>query len=381
MVLIGSFIDLSLAILKLLGGWAANSQALIADGVHSLSDLVTDGLVLIAARHSHVAADAEHPYGHERIETVVSVALGLVLIAVGIGIGWDAINRLWSVDPLPVPGIAALVIAALSVVSKEVIFHYSMFYARLLRSPMLQANAWHSRIDAWSSVVVIIGVGGAQLGLVYMDTIAAIAVAFLIAMMGAKLVSKNVAELIDTAIGAEQVKTIRRLILNINGIRDVHTLRTRQMGPKVLVDMHILLSDPRLSVSEGHQISEVVRWQLIQSIPEVDDVTVHIDPEDDESASPGRHLPLRNQILAELQSSWSDIEIAQDIQRITLHYLDGRLYIDVELPLAVLNNTDAEGLRRAFERNACEQRNDIAEVRLFFVCQVNQHHSSGNLLP
>ena len=154
--LVGSVVDLLLGVAKITVGFMSHSQALIADGIHSLSDLATDAIVLYAAKHSHQEADAEHPYGHGRIETVATVGLGFALIAVAIGISIDAIDRLFHPEALWVPGMWALVVVAgISIVSKEMIYHYTMRAAKKFRSNMLKANAWHSRSDAISSVIVV----------------------------------------------------------------------------------------------------------------------------------------------------------------------------------------------------------------------------------
>ncbi|HEY5701766.1 MAG TPA: cation diffusion facilitator family transporter, partial [Gammaproteobacteria bacterium] len=158
MTLIGAALDLSLGLVKITGGLIGHSQALVADGIHSLSDLATDILVLVAARHANVDADADHPYGHARIETAATVGLGVLLMLIGIGIAVDATRKLITPEVLMIPALWAIFIAALSVVSKEWIYRYTMHYARKLKSNLLRANAWHSRSDALSSVVVIIGV-------------------------------------------------------------------------------------------------------------------------------------------------------------------------------------------------------------------------------
>ncbi|MGD8557525.1 MAG: cation diffusion facilitator family transporter, partial [Chromatiales bacterium] len=169
--LIGSVVDLLLGVFKILVGWIASSQSLIADGVHSLSDLATDFVVLYAAKHGSREADEEHPYGHGRIETLATAGLGVALVLVAIGIAWDATSRLFEPERLFQPGIWALVVALLSVVLKEWIYHYTMRVAKRVKSAMLEANAWHSRTDAISSIVVVIGVGGTMLGLDYLDAI------------------------------------------------------------------------------------------------------------------------------------------------------------------------------------------------------------------
>lgn len=361
--LIGAALDLSLGLLKIFGGLVGNSQSLVADGVHSLSDLATDALVLIAAKHANVGADADHPYGHARIETAATVGLGALLIVVGIGISVDAVRNLMAPESLRVPAAWGLAIALLSVISKEWIYRYTMQYARRLRSNMLRANAWHSRTDAISSVVVIIGIGGAQLGFAYLDAIAALVVAAMIAKIGFDLAWSSLRELVDTGLEPEQLSDIRETILSVGGVRDLHELRTRRMGGKALVDVHIILQDPTLSVSEGHQISETVRGRLIQRIDHVEDVMVHIDPEDDEVAASCEHLELRRRILERLGHGWQNLEAAGAIRRVTLHYLDGRVHVELELPMSLA--ADAERLERAFAE-AVAGETDIGEVRLLF---------------
>ena len=364
--LVGAALDLCLAAAKICGGFYAHSQALIADGVHSLSDLLTDGFVLFAARHARAKPDAEHPYGHERIETAATVALGTILVCIGIGIAFDSLWRLFHPNVLNVPAWWALLIAAISVLSKEGIYHYTMRAARRVGSQLLEANAWHSRSDAASSVVVIIGVGGALLGLEYLDALAAVVVAFMIGRVGYRLARQGVAELIDTALEPDRVEAIRAALLEVDGVRDLHMLRTRRMGPKSLVDVHVLLKNPRLSVSEGHQISETARTRLMGKFHDIDDVTIHIDPEDDEKAAPASHLGLRGEIEARLWAAWADIPEATSIRRVTLHYLDGRIEVEVELPLELVRAQDApEALQRRF-RQAVETDPQVSAVRVVF---------------
>ncbi|HHJ15481.1 MAG TPA: cation transporter [Gammaproteobacteria bacterium] len=333
--LIGSVVDLLLGVAKIIVGWMAHSQALIADGLHSLSDLATDFVVLYAAKHSHREADRDHPYGHGRIETLATVGLGITLIIVAFGIGYDATRRMNEPDLLLAPGMLALGVAFISVISKEIIYQYTKNAALRLRSNMLMANAWHSRSDAISSIVVVIGVGGAMMGYPYLDAVAAIAVAVMIAKIGFDLVRDSTKELIDTALEPDVVEAIRKEIVNVDGVRALHMLRSRRSGGDALVDLHVQV-DPCISVSEGHQIGDTVRRRLLQRIDEVTDVTVHIDPEDDEQESLSDKLPLRGDLVAELQRLWADIDHV-DAQDITLHYLCGKLQIDLTLPLAVLD--------------------------------------------
>ena len=364
--LVGAGVDLVLAIGKIGGGFLAQSQSLVADGVHSMSDLITDMLVLLAARFARAKPDADHPYGHERIETAATVALGVVLIVIGAGIALDSVWRLFHPEELEVPAWWAMAIAAVSVAFKEGVYHYTVRAARRVRSKLLEANAWHARSDAASSVVVIIGVGGSLLGLGYLDAVAAIAVSWMIAGIGYRLARQSVEELIDTGLDTEQVEAIRGALMEVDGVRDLHTLRTRQMGPKSLVDVHVLLEDPKLSVSEGHQISETARAELIRKFQDIEDVTVHIDPEDDEEVAQGRHLGLRGEVETRLRAAWTDVPEAAAIRRITLHYLEGRIQVEVELPLDLALASDApDRIHRRFER-ALSKVADVSEVRILF---------------
>jgi cation diffusion facilitator family transporter len=363
--LVGSAVDLSLGLLKLLFGYLAHSQALVADGVHSLSDLATDVMVIFAAKHGSRDADECHPYGHGRIETMATVALGAVLVIVAAGIAWDASSRLFHPDELLQPGKWALAIAVISVISKEWTYHYTMRLARRLKSEMLRANAWHSRTDAISSVVVVVGLLGTMAGLPYLDAIAAIAVALMVAKIGWDLAWPSVHELVDRALDADRVEEIRRVILSVDGVMDVHMLRTRRMGGEALVDVHILVP-PRLSVSEGHFISETVRHRLIKEIDEVQDVLVHIDPEDDEEVAPSQGQPSRSQIRSQLEKAWHHIEAAAHIERMTLHYINGKLIVEAVLPLSVASSMEIADRLRQEMRAAAAGIPVIERLEVYF---------------
>lgn len=351
--LVGAVINVVLAVVKVVVGVVGHSAALVADGVHSLSDLVSDVVVLYAAKLGSEHADERHPYGHARIETLATVVVGALLLLVAAGIAIDAVQRLFHPERLLHPTLLTLVIAVVSVLSKEWLFHYTMRVARRVRSNLLRANAWHHRSDAISSVVVIVGIGGALAGLDYLDAVAAVVVGLMIAKAGWDLAAHSVSELVDTGLEPERLEAIRNAILEVEGVGALHMLRTRRMGPDALVDVHILV-DPTISVSEGHQLSEKVRWHLIRNIDEVADVTVHIDPEDDERAAPSMHLPLRETAVARLRQCWAGVDGADAIEEITLHYLDGKLEVDVFLPLDTVASIAAakslgDGLRQAAE--------------------------------
>lgn len=343
----GLVVNLLLSIGKLVVGFIGHSQALIADGLHSLSDLVSDGLVLLATHHSNADADEDHPYGHARYETFATITLAVLLSAVGIGIGIDAINRLTDYQNIAIPASMTLWVAGLSILSKEVLYQYTMIVARQMKSKLLEANAWHHRSDAISSIVVFIGIAGAMWGYPMLDSIAAIIVALMICKIGWELGHQSFQELVDTGLEPDRLESIESVIRNIDGVNQMHMLRSRRMGHNALIDVHILVS-PRLSVSEGHQISEAVEMALMSEFDEINDVTVHIDPEDDEhSDNSCKHLPLRSEVMTELQSCWKDIPQTRDLLATTLHYLDGKINIELVLPLNIIQSgTDPEQLKR-----------------------------------
>ncbi len=368
--LIGAVIDALLGFFKIVVGYAASSQALIADGIHSLSDLATDGIVLYASKHAHQEADEDHPYGHGRFETVATVVLGVALIAVAGGIAYDAILRLLHSELLATPGYWALVVAFISVISKEAIYRYTMAVAEKYNSNLLRANAWHSRSDAISSIIVIIGIVGSMFGFWYLDSIAAIGVALMIAKIGWDLLSASMQELVDTSLEPERVEAIRQAILKVDGVDTLHILRTRRMGGEALVDVHIQVN-PTLSVSEGHYISESVRTAIIQQIDEVSDVMVHIDPEDDESMTDFVHLPLRHELLSKLEASWGHIEASSHIEKITLHYLNSKIYVELILPLKILGDPaqSALELQQQFAvefKLVADSLDEVESIKLLF---------------
>jgi cation diffusion facilitator family transporter len=327
---VGAVINLILSVVKILGGLVANSQALIADGIHSLSDLFSDVVVWLAARHSSNKPDSKHPYGHGRYETLATLFLGSLLLLVGIGIAWDAIERLFDPEELMIPSMLAIYAALTSILVKEALYHYTIFVARKNRSKMLVANAWHHRSDAISSVVVLIGVAGVIAGLEYLDAIAAVAVALMIGKMGVDLGWDAMQELADTGLASTRVEEIRNWIKKVGGVRDVHMLRTRSLGGDASVDVHVLV-EPRISVSEGHLISVLVEVGLKKEFEEIMDVIVHIDPEDDEKIPEGPMLPQRSEILADLKTRCNQILPELSSQDVVLHYLNGRVHLELQI--------------------------------------------------
>jgi len=328
----GILVNVLLSAAKLIGGAIGQSQALIADGLHSLSDLASDAMVLIAAHHAGEEADDDHPYGHARFETIATMALATMLGAVGVSIAYDAITRLIADESVAVPALFTLWIAAISILSKEALYHYTRIVGNRIRSPLLLANAWHHRSDAVSSIVVFIGIAGAQLEMPKLDAYAAIIVAIMIIKIGFELGYNSIQELADKGLDPEKIDKIRNVILAHEDVCHLHMLRTRRMGHSALVDVHIEVA-PKVSVSEGHHISEKVEQALIDRFDDINDVTVHIDPENDETVAASIDLPLRSELIDELSRMWSNMPEFADVDDITLHYLGGKISVEASMPL------------------------------------------------
>ena len=333
------FVNIALTITQVAAGIFSHSQSLIADGVHSLSDLVSDFLVLIASYHSKTPADDDHPYGHGRIETAASLVLGAILVLTGVGIMYGAAIKLENIGNLPPVTSLALWTAGLALIAKEGLFRYMLHVGEKLRSPMLIANAWHARSDAASSLVVAIGIAANMMGFIYADAVAAIVVGFMIVRMGFVFAWEAFQELIDAGLSFEEVASIRQTLMDTQGVKNVHDLRTRKMAHRVLVDAHILV-DSKISVSEGHSIAERARKRVIDSHESVNDVLVHVDNEDD--AGYGEDVPMvspsREELLAALAKVLDGLPAPEQV---TFHYLAGKVEADVLMAYDALKTTAA----------------------------------------
>ena len=343
--------------LGLIGG----SQALMADGVHTLSDIITDLMVLFAVWQGAKAADEEHPYGHSRFETAATVGVSVVLVLVALGISINAGRRLMAADTLGTPAAFTLLMVVTTIICKESLYRYTIAVAHRYRSNLLRANAWHHRSDAVSSLIVLVGISGSLAGLRYFDAVAAIGVAMMIAKIGWELGADAIKELVDTGLDPEHVALIREAILGEIGVNDVHLLRTRRMGGRALVDVHIQV-DGQISVSEGHHISDAVQRRLIDQFESVTEVTVHIDPEDDEQEPPSLGLPMRDELVGRLKNRFANIDAAPAIEKITLHYLQGKVRVELVLPMHPGSNDQARAQIARRLREAVMAEPSLAKI-------------------
>ena len=268
LLILSGFVDAALGFLKVGVGVVANSHALIADGIHSFSDLATDIMVWVFNKIGAAEADEDHPYGHAKFETFGTLVLGILLILVSAGLIFDSMQRLLDVAEVTIPAWPALIAALISIAGKEWLYQITLALGNKTNSRLLVANAWHHRSDALSSVIVLIGVGGAIAGFLWLEMLAAMGVALMIAQIGWKLSKQSVEELVDTSLAESYVDQIKEKIEGVEGVNGVHSIRTRRMGNDVLADVHLQV-EPFISVSEGHHIGEWATRELTSTFSEL----------------------------------------------------------------------------------------------------------------
>lgn len=359
----GAAVNVLQTLIKIGFGILGQSAALIADGIHSLSDLLSDLLVIIAVRLGSREADYEHPYGHRRFETIATVILGSSLIIIGGTLAWAVMNRMANPEHLPVPNQLSLAIAAVSILINEWLYQYTKRIALKTRSKLLMANAWHQRSDAITSVVVLFGIGAVMLGYPLADAIAAIVVALMVAKIGLNLVLDSIKELVDTSLPPRLVAEIRKTIMAIDGVEGIHLLRTRHMGEDALIDAHIVV-DPRITVSEGHSIGDTVRDELINRFDDVMDVLVHIDPEDDEGLFEHNKPLTRRDVGLVLDKYMASVRAS--IEDFRIHYLNGQIEVEVIFPYHLSTQPQVLAILKKQCQVICVKVKKINHVTLFF---------------
>lgn len=276
----GLVVNLALMALKFIGGLVGRSQAVVADAVHSLSDCTTDVAILIGVRYWSRPADEDHPYGHARIETMVTLVIGAILAVVAGGLVYNALATLPQRHAGP-PGWVAFAAAVLSLVSKEVVYRWTIRVGKRLKSSAVIANAWHHRSDSLSSIPAALAVAGAAIhpAWSFLDHVGAVIVSLFILQAAGRIVWPALRQLVDAGASRRERARIRAIALATDGVNRIHALRTRYIGAGLLVDLHILV-DPAMTVRAGHDISERVKARLLAEEADVVDVLVHIEPDD-----------------------------------------------------------------------------------------------------
>ena len=269
--------NIFLAIFKIIAGIVGKSKAMLADGVHTLSDVFATFIVLFGLKISMKEADKNHPYGHERYESVFAKILSVVLIVTGFFIGIEGIKSLISGD-IKTPDKIALIAAFVSILVKEGMYWYTINVAKKIKSLSMEASAWHHRSDALSSVGTFIGILGARLGLKVLDPIAAIIVSILIIKVGIDLYTKSIKGLVDESADDEIIEKIREITLSVKEVKDIKNLKTRIFGNKIYVDIAITV-DGNITVTEGHDVAERVHDLIEYAIEDVKHCMIHVEPE------------------------------------------------------------------------------------------------------
>lgn len=274
----GFWINILLAVFKVTAGWLGHSQAVVADGIHSVTDTVTDTAVILGSYYWSRPADVSHPYGHKRLETTVSIFIGGMLFLAGAGIGWDAVTSL-NKPHTQHPRMIAFAAAALSIAVKEILYQWTRRAGRRIKSVSLTANAWHHRLDAFSSMPVLVAVGVAFVypELHLLDHAAAFFVAILICYAAIGIILPGFKELVDQGAPPEVCDQIRELVKSHQSVKQVHNIRTRYSGNLLCVDLHVVV-DSQITVYEGHRVAEEVKELLLHKGPDVLDAEVHIEP-------------------------------------------------------------------------------------------------------
>lgn len=324
--LVGAAANLVLAAIKFVGGIVGNSTALVADAVHSLSDLLTDGVVLFTHKIGSMPRDEDHPYGHGRAETIGAAIVGAIIILAGIGLGvgvWEVISS----GAIQVPGWLAGTAAVFSILTNEWLYGYTRKVGERMKSPALIANAWHHRSDAISSVAALIGIMGAALGVPVMDPIAGGVVGLMVIKVGYNILTEGVRDLMDTALSVEKTKEIQKIIDGIPQVLEFHDLRTRRIGGAVFMDVHILV-DTDLTVTEGHKTAESVRRKLINAMDNVEDVLVHVDAEDD-SKIEIIYQATREDLQPIVDPVFAEMNGAVEKTALRVHYFKGKTIVDL----------------------------------------------------
>ena len=270
-------VNFVLSVLKLLAGLLARSGAMVSDAVHSASDVFSTVIVIIGVKAAGKDSDREHPYGHERMESVAAIVLAVVLLFTGLLIGLEGVKRLRTPEDLPVPGVLALIAAIVSILVKEGMYRYTIAAANQIRSDALRADAWHHRSDALSSIGALIGIGGAQLGWPILDPIASLLICLMIGKAALDIFREAVRKMVDERCDEATESAIRSLALGHAGVDGVDALRSRQFGNKVYVDMEIAVNGG-LTLTEAHAIAEGVHDEIEAAFPQVKHIMIHVNP-------------------------------------------------------------------------------------------------------
>ncbi len=358
--ILGAIINLALTALKIVGGVVLASPALVADGVHSLSDLASDIMVLWGLRHANRPPDDNHPYGHGRFETLATLALAAILALTGLGILWEGAGRMTE-GAAHAAGPVALAIVGLSIVVKEGLYHQTLRVARQTGSALLRANAWHHRTDALSSVVALVGIGAAQAGFFWGDPLAAMIIALMLLRVAWDFGKSAADELVDTQAPDFLREALETSLATSSGVEGFRHLRMRQHGARVVADVSVMVN-PHISVTEGHRIAEAARERALAQVDALEDLIIHVEPAGHFEGFGAEHAPLRAQVEGQILTLALAHPMICRIERVHLDYFEDGLHLELlaELtPEADHAATEAQTLAAMQEALP-----DLAQLRL-----------------
>lgn len=277
--LVGILGNVALCIFKFIAGVLGHSVAMVSDAIHSLSDVFATLIALLGVKLSKRTADERHPYGHERMECVASLILGLILLVTGLGIGKVGLDNILAghYEDLAVPGMIALIAAIVSIVVKEAMYWYTRHYAKILKSSAFMADAWHHRSDAISSVGALIGIAGAQLGFPVLDSVASVVICLLILKVAFDIIKDAIEKMLDTSCDKEVEENLRNFISSQEGVQSVDLLQTRMFGNRIYVDLEIQVDGDK-PLKEAHEIAESVHDKVEEEFPDVKHIMIHLNP-------------------------------------------------------------------------------------------------------
>jgi cation diffusion facilitator family transporter len=362
--LISTVSDILLTGAKLSAGILGNSAAMIADGIHSASDIVTDLVVLISMKISQQDADEDHPYGHGRFETLASLFISIVLLIVAVGIIWDASLQLLTVNQSPTQIAAWAALASIFI--KEVLFRYNYQVGTKFNAKAIISNAWHHRSDAISSIAALFGIIGAMAGYPILDSVAAIVVAFIIAKTGLDLTKQAINELADTTIEQQVINHLTEQLNNLPGVVSVHQLRARRHGPDILADVHVVVPH-HYTVSEGHKVAESVIKHVKTKEHNFTEVIVHIDTDDSEELFPD--TPLRQDLEQQIKKA---IQTANtSLINLYPHYTRKGLKLDIILAMNDQHRDALDKISNDLE-NSLSHIPSLVETNILF--SLNRHN-------
>lgn len=362
---IGTVADIFLTLAKLIIGFLSHSAALVAEGLHSAADVLFDLVVLIGMHLGRKEADESHPYGHGKFESLATLLLALILLAVAAGIAIEAANRIKDPDLVP-PDQLALWVAAGSMLIKELLYQYTVRVGRRIGSNIIIANAWHHRSDSIASFAALLGIAGAIAGWPMFDPIAAIGVAFFVGKVGVEIAIDSLEELTDSAnaIDNEIRETITRLINEHPEVLSAHLVKARKLGPDILVDVHVVV-DPFLSVTEGHQIADEVEKTLLREVPDITAVMVHVDTSDELAEGEIRLYPNRRELREHFDNHVNLESPLVELQEVIPHFTREGIVAEVFLTAqaeARVASVGESALRLG--RTLHQSHDDVTKVRL-----------------